>query len=661
MAWDDLSYNQRASAVRPTHKSHNVTWWRREAARLIDGTYKTTEVLNEVNQHHPVYAHISSVDNKLVAYTPDRVAGEADRQVRISLGRLLNKLYPCYSDETIKSKVELHEAEISPDVRFLMYEDIVDVYMTETFSKSCMAQYENERKGWTRATHPANAYKTQYIKLAVLYVENKPAARCLVIDHPEKKGRIRTYGNRTLDRWLDNNGWPLTDFQGMTFNTVRLQDGEVESLDGHYAVPYLDQNGQRAESATCSVALVDGVLTCLRGSTRQKMINLGCHIYYGSTAGNVYLKNFSTEDSRFTCPVTGTQVNKLEEATVTVWLNGEITEASQTISSLEGWVEAGHLRRTHHYTQKSLCVSVNGVWYFNSEQNLYVYGIYKLDSEFYSNEDYSLTNGIVTTVSGKAIRAVDAVVYATTEGKKYKHKTEVTKADVRLAGLDEGRKIYAAPGVKVLRTVSGAKVTMATHNVVEVWDGQIQYVKGLGKFNFVGTNRYTHKRQESEMVKALEIRGVEWLTGMSPDDAIGHTRVANLYSGSYSPGLVKYAKSIGRSYLIYNYDIRQAPLAVKVEYMQAVCRQYMYNRVESEKQNQVRKYVELLYAEASAVEYPNCVKTLEVVQGTEAQTLQGTEAQTLQGTEAQTLQGTEAQTLQGTEAQVRTLETYHVV
>lgn len=82
----------------PNHLPVQSRWWmEREALRAAHGVYpEVTSVLeNLVNsfglQQH--FIHISAEDPNMVAYTASVEDGQRDKQVRLSFGKLIRKLY----------------------------------------------------------------------------------------------------------------------------------------------------------------------------------------------------------------------------------------------------------------------------------------------------------------------------------------------------------------------------------------------------------------------------------------------------------------------------------------------------------------------------------------------------------------------------------------
>jgi hypothetical protein len=97
-----------------------MAWWlKREWLRIEKGIYPTsTEVIDTVNAYMPQLAvHVSKEDSAYIAYTPDKVMGEADRQLKTSLGKFLTKYYPQLPDTRIGQLVAEHLGELNGEVQ----------------------------------------------------------------------------------------------------------------------------------------------------------------------------------------------------------------------------------------------------------------------------------------------------------------------------------------------------------------------------------------------------------------------------------------------------------------------------------------------------------------------------------------------------------------
>lgn len=136
------------------NEEERAIWTNREIARI------------EAGQYHPVpwdivpgrvahYAHISTGNANLIAYTPDDVFGVEDRQLRVKPGKYLTQFYGdvytpeeivVWSDRVKAMSLEMHIATTP--------EECESVYTASHGPDSCMTA-----KGyWAVGQHPATVY-----------------------------------------------------------------------------------------------------------------------------------------------------------------------------------------------------------------------------------------------------------------------------------------------------------------------------------------------------------------------------------------------------------------------------------------------------------------------------------------------------------------------
>lgn len=218
-----------------------VDWAGREQGRFDAGTYKPPVWRNEVfwkratrdgfGQH---YAHISTEDPTMLAYTPDDEKGAADRQTRLKPGKYLTKFFgasekpgpyqgliadgplkgsrPALTKQQIAyyaewwekgakpskfENLELHWAETP--------EEIAHAYMDGP--RSCMGGSEGGRMFTKAKTHPATVYGAGDLFLAYL---QEPSGKIMAraICWPEKKTFGRVYPSPS--------NWPSDGFASET-------------------------------------------------------------------------------------------------------------------------------------------------------------------------------------------------------------------------------------------------------------------------------------------------------------------------------------------------------------------------------------------------------------------------------------------------------------
>lgn len=484
--FESLSYakkqeiNSRAIAKRDS----DVMWPLREAARLQLGIYSTTGVLDEINKVAPVYAHVSREDKTQIAFTPDKVSGDADRQIRSNIGRLLSRVYPQINETTLRNLVEQHQAEANPNIVFLEGMDIPRAYLNPDSPKSCMrAESEEAGKAWTIENVPALAYAADGIKLAVMLKPDGKgiAARCLVVELGGKKWRIRSsYGSPVLGRWLIANGYENTGgWEGVVFNTVPHPGG----LKNQYIMPYLDCNEGITTSQHCSVALVDGKITGVTRELRPMLTSVGASIALPGTSGYVSLANpFDSAAMQKTCAITGEKFKPWVDKPVKVFHEGSLKETCIRLLG-EGYVRTS----SEVYAKPEDTVVIAGCDYPNDVGILADYGYVRRSSRYYETQPWAYRRQLSELTSGEYVEKEDAVLFITQEEgvavKQVRHKSEVPKGSTQLATV-KGQKVFAEKGVEILRTDSKAKVHSLTHDIVTLWDGTVCYSRGVKSTRF---------------------------------------------------------------------------------------------------------------------------------------------------------------------------------
>lgn len=481
-------------------------WAKREVLRIRHGVYEVSEQLTKINSLFPVYAHVSTRDKKLVAYTDDRQGGMEDRQRPMTPGRFFSKLFPLHNDAAIKEMTEHHLAEICMEVEFLYGEDIVAAYTSKETIGSCMAGKDEG----TWDVHPSVAYMQPNIAMAV--VRNSDGAiiaRSMVfMPTPKDKRWIRGYGHPSLIKRLERDGFKKGSFAGAKLNTVALLPGKRFSemdfkafkSEGRIAlvVPYLDANGGMADSVESTVALVDNELRVLNKTQYYAVRNLGySYCQLGNTGGYVSLKPVSTTEHQFVDALTGLTENALfleeDEKVYTLHINGQMRKTVANLYYLDGldktdWLpeyQNVELIRTwqREIANKAECVKMPkaNLWVINTPEKLQEAGYVALDLGLYPELKYVSNSESVRTQNEKLIRKSDAVLVASEENtKQVYHQSEVPAGLIRLYGKSSwGGPIFAHPKAAWVRVGSSRlKVHRVTHDIVELFDGTLAFARG---------------------------------------------------------------------------------------------------------------------------------------------------------------------------------------
>lgn len=475
------------------------TWWvNREYLRASTGIYQSTEILDKINtSYNHLCVHVSVQDSTMVAYTVDAASGESDRQLKISLGRLLYKLYPYLPDEVVQDAVSAHQAELSTEVEFISGPAIAEAY--QEGPASCM----KKDVPWT--VSPLLAYDAPNIRLAVL--RNKEGvinARCLVYEpSPNDKRLIRAaYGDSLLGKRLLRLGYVPGTFHGAVFNTIKVGEGR-------YAMPYLDGMNRQGGPAVSSVALIDGKIHSISEEQARRIRSL----QYTSTSTACNTNGYTTlsnlESAKFlkTDCITGLPINTLLVDPLQVMLEDQ--SLGLTISDISEWNQIKYVLngRMEGVTAHPNITTFTHRYYqhLDNEETRRAAGFYKLDPQFYESSEWisqSSGYGISSTLSiqanGFALKTEDTVTVVSKSGEKVVdkrvHKSLFSKDWVKVHSIRRNVPLYAEDKSIVVKTNTGRKVVPGLHDVVKlITTGEWAFSRSATSFWFAGIYLYELK------------------------------------------------------------------------------------------------------------------------------------------------------------------------
>lgn len=268
-------------------------WWvNREMYRTHTGVYTISDVIRSIHNDMPngMCLHVSTQDKNMVAYTPSREYGEADRQLTTSLSKFLAKHYPCMSEQDIKSMVDEHNAEINVTVMFATTPgDIERIYREDLGGmrgdSACM-RYAPSR--WGMDQHPSNVYgrtegiSVAYVPMDYVNTSHNCSARAVVYVNPadpSDKRVVRVYGDNPapLKRLLAEQGYVQRGLGGVKMaKIVPTRDGHPHLDDNTYLMPYIDGPGgdQGSYDGSHCADLGDGYITLLDATTKEHYTQL---------------------------------------------------------------------------------------------------------------------------------------------------------------------------------------------------------------------------------------------------------------------------------------------------------------------------------------------------------------------------------------------------
>lgn len=246
-------------------------WWlRREQYREANGIYeKPTAVLLHMRQFFGVSCYFPHVSTKVlgeIAYTASRRDGEADRQVRTTIGKFLSKFCPLLTDKTIAYLDAQHKSEM--DDTFLIAdtrESVQHVYTTMVGDTGCM-RYPADQWGFG-GMHPSIVYAAPQYGLSVAYLTNADGAvnaRSVIYqnpDDPKDKRYVRIYGSPILRSKLERAGFVCAGLGGVKIPRIEVPPNGSKGIEHpnserrYVILPYLDPAGGRGSGIdNCNIS-----------------------------------------------------------------------------------------------------------------------------------------------------------------------------------------------------------------------------------------------------------------------------------------------------------------------------------------------------------------------------------------------------------------------
>ena len=511
-AEDMLPYdNPNVHLTTPNGKVAPLPWWlKREYLRIYRGVYpESTETIDYLNGQYPQFAlHVSKEDPQAVAYTPDKVSGEADRQLKTTLGRFLTKYYPHVADTVIAQVVADHLGELDGSYETITGADITKSYLSAGGTAACMSK---SKSGYsTMGHHPSEVYDMPNISMAILR-NNSGAivARCMLYDaSPTDKRYIRVYGDLKLKKKLTRAGYKAGSWVGAEFKVIEL-DGEPTFP--RLVMPYLDANGATGSSEHCNVALIGDRLTAVSSKTAQrfrKLFGSQAAVCATNTSGHYNFTKLDPNNLYSVCALSGKIIPDDEEPTK-YWSDGKIIlihPESMPEPSSVFYYYSGTSRQTVFAADDTPTFMHGGYIIIDTDAHRLTAGFYKLSMKYYPEEqDWKRQSYPNLTPyrdrNSEVIKLEDAVqVIVKTPGgnaKVYVHQQEVKKGWIKVHSLQRGKDLYAEPDVTIHRTSSGRKVVEGIHNIEQTYKGLWEFARSLSSTHLpiVGVVNYSLKSE----------------------------------------------------------------------------------------------------------------------------------------------------------------------
>ncbi len=211
------------AAIAPVHLNSlpraDRWWYMREILRVQRGVYRSSEVLDYLRddaygttpRHH--FIHVSADGGDMIAFTPDDRHGQEDRQVKMRLGRYLEKFSDLRQPQ-IADLVAMHNAYMDQSFELVEGPEILEKYREchGTGIKSCMT-HPADHWAKTEGHHPIECYTRPEFGWKLAFMRTPAGgmrARALVWHNPEDPTdlrRTRVYGTSQLARRLSAAGY----------------------------------------------------------------------------------------------------------------------------------------------------------------------------------------------------------------------------------------------------------------------------------------------------------------------------------------------------------------------------------------------------------------------------------------------------------------------
>lgn len=231
-----LSERYRVIPVTTPDDPEEPSWQQREQARFDSGQYTAVPWANEPWAIREHYAHVSTRDCRLLAYTANESDGGEDRQITVTPGRYLDRYYYDLSNDDIRRWCARWAIEHEGlTVQFATTESEIErVYRNGP--TSCMSHPAREYS--TAGYHPVRVYAAGDLAVAYIERDGYVSARCICWPERHIYGRIYDGADGKLQALLENQGF-RPGGSNEDWNGARLLLRRIGSRH-RIVLPYLD-------------------------------------------------------------------------------------------------------------------------------------------------------------------------------------------------------------------------------------------------------------------------------------------------------------------------------------------------------------------------------------------------------------------------------------
>lgn len=483
-------------------------WWVREMLRLKFGVYPSIEESSVIaacyaNAFTIGYApHVSVKDPGRIAVTMSPDDGARDKQTPISLGKWLRKVFPTMPDDAIQQAEATHRADISNELEVVRTAEEVEYVYTHMVGDTGCMRYAASYYG--QSIHPSIVYSSPGYGVAV--VRNAAGgitARAVVWENPEDpqdKRYVRIYGDSTLKRRLERNGYRMTGLAGAPMQPHPLP----EHGDDWYVMPYLDAPGGRGSGVMDHihhrVVLKGGQLVPVSTSEwdtfYRALVDAGLAAeHYGaatSTAGRVRLTPLPEDLFTYRCAISEGTYDRTVHKPVLVWLDGQARQVHPhhvPAQAMPGYAMVDGSRVECYIPCDVETFDHYGHMWPDTEHHRHRCGFARLSARYYPDETaWMRASSLIRLSDGEYAKPEDVVVVQMASGGAFRMKSEVQKDWVRLHRSTQypGKAVYATPDGCWGITRSGVKVGRHTHDVDEVAGGGLEFRRNIKRVRLYG-------------------------------------------------------------------------------------------------------------------------------------------------------------------------------
>lgn len=525
------------------HPRENVWWLWREFYREHLGVYVEAPVaLSRLRSYlfgcGAMFPHVSLEDRTMVAYTPDRQSGEADRQVKTTFGRFVRKHMPLWTDAFIADLEAEYRSEL--DGTFLVAETVADVHMVYTSMRGDSGCMRYPASNFSQRVHPSAIYAAPQFGVRVAYLKNSSGeitARSVIYDNPDDpsdKRFVRLYGDPTLLSRLKRAGYRMAGLAGAKIPAIPAQrtgGADTFPVEGHqatyYTMAYMDPPGGRDSGCTTKRAYYvyklkgeDFLRVTDTSDDFEKIMGGTSHGYADilTTAGKVALVELYEGMDSYVCAYSGTTHRRSEGEPVKFYRADGVelfpvskqeapSEAVILWRYIDGNATKVYVHPDHAAKVRLDCPTRNDVW--NDQDTRDYYDIIELDAEFYGAGKYEADSnayratlwdgGAISPdqVSDRWVRKDDIVRVFGADNRHlfYVHvsqcKTLAAQGFVAVSPVEGFKAMTHKDNPNIVVTAGRRRMLYGHHEIRRLSDGTFNAARGVSTSRLWGLTVYT--------------------------------------------------------------------------------------------------------------------------------------------------------------------------